>query len=124
MSLVNDRVISSIKYLSFARIRPRSKSESKPLDFGTHLSHRVHDNPNPGDGSSPAMAVIQFDCGCDCATVAGEPNGHQSLPLPYIWLTGHSAKHTRDFLWVRDLESERFWVPDSRSFRHWAWIYM
>lgn len=56
----------------------------------TYLSHRGRDNPNPGDDSSPAMAVIQFDCdcgyGCDCAVVAGEPNGHQSLPLPYIWL--------------------------------------
>lgn len=60
----------------------------------TYLSHRDRDNPNPGDDSSPAMAVIQFDCDCDCcdgcdcdcAVVAGEPNGHQSLPLPYIWL--------------------------------------
>lgn len=60
--------------------------------FSTYLSHRGRDNPNPGDDSSPAMAVIQFDCDCgcgcdcDCAVVAGEPNGHQSLPLPYIWL--------------------------------------
>jgi len=107
---LSDRAISSIKYRPFQGCSPNSpKSESQQsLNIGTHLSHRVHGNPNPGDGSSPAMAVIQFDCGCDCATVAGEPNGHQSLPLPYIWLTGHSAKHTRDICGLGILRAGAF----------------
>ena len=52
------------------------------LNLYTYLSHHVHDNLNPNDGSSPASVVIQFDC--DCAREDGEWNGHQSVALPYI----------------------------------------